>query len=802
MRFRRFLSGLLTAALVVGLLVLPPASAAGTSGFTDIADARTADAAEMLRLLGVVDGTGGTSFKPGGTLTRAEFCKMTVEIMGRGDEEPAQRSRTIFTDVGPTYWARGYVNLASSITIGGGTGEDASAGTRLIMGVGDGTFQPNRAITYGEAVTILMRVLGYSDGDVATGTNWYDGYVGLGQSSGLADGLTISGGDNITRGQAAILFYNLLFTESKGGDQIYLTTLGGSLENNAIILSTNATADDGTTGSVLTTSGTYKTDRATFDETLNGTRGQLVLDKEKKLLAVLPEEGSTLRSVTVMGTPEANAIPVLGDETISVTLQTPVYKSDSQSADTYENVWTSLRSGTPLKLCFNGSGQLDYIYMSAGGAVVSDDNVLVAKNKPSGTSNPFASLSDGKTPQIFKNGIPADLTDLRQYDVGTYDAGSNTLFVSDLKLTGLYENAYPNSNAPSTVTVMGAEFSVLPSAIPDLAQFKVGDRMTLLLTTTGQVAGAVSTDVAKSNAVGVAKVTAGGEGSDGTAEITLLDGLITLKGSTTGSEKLNGYLVTVSSGRRGYLTLSRVNGKGASGILNLTTGRVGTKALSEGARFFEQVGNGELVEIERSDITVDTVPANKITYVGYDWAGRVDKLVLDDVTGDRYDYGMIYYRPAGPQDVEDAVPDPDTGKVPQTYQNGEIRVTNGSGQQSYVVGSVEGAKSGRYGGIAGSLDTLNGKHRLAGYVPLTSADGIRRSQIDTSTMVLTTNEMVLPISSQVQIYSEATGGWYTVSKDASAKDNLERALAFSNDMTVYYDRTPGEGGKVRIIVLE
>ena len=802
MRFRRFLSGLLSAALVVGLLVLPPASAAGTSGFTDIADARTADAAEMLRLLGVVDGTGGTSFKPGGTLTRAEFCKMTVEIMGRGDEEPAQRSRTIFTDVGPTYWARGYVNLASSITIGGGTGEDASAGTRLIMGVGDGTFQPNRAITYGEAVTILMRVLGYSDGDVATGTNWYDGYVGLGQSSGLADGLTISGGDNITRGQAAILFYNLLFTESKGGDQIYLTTLGGSLENNAIILSTNATADDGTTGSVLTTSGTYKTDRATFDETLNGTRGQLVLDKEKKLLAVLPEEGSTLRSVTVMGTPEANAIPVLGDETISVTLQTPVYKSDSQSADTYENVWTSLRSGTPLKLCFNGSGQLDYIYMSAGGAVVSDDNVLVAKNKPSGTSNPFASLSDGKTPQIFKNGIPADLTDLRQYDVGTYDAGSNTLFVSDLKLTGLYENAYPNSNAPSTVTVMGAELNVLPSAIPDLAQFKVGDRMTLLLTTTGQVAGAVSTDVAKSNAVGVAKVTAGGEGSDGTAEITLLDGLITLKGSTTGSEKLNGYLVTVSSGRRGYLTLSRVNGKGASGILNLTTGRVGTKALSEGARFFEQVGNGELVEIERSDITVDTVPANKITYVGYDWAGRVDKLVLDDVTGDRYDYGMIYYRPAGPQDVEDAVPDPDTGKVPQTYQNGEIRVTNGSGQQSYVVGSVEGAKSGRYGGIAGSLDTLNGKHRLAGYVPLTSADGIRRSQIDTSTMVLTTNEMVLPISSQVQIYSEATGGWYTVSKDASAKDNLERALAFSNDMTVYYDRTPGEGGKVRIIVLE
>ena len=800
MRFRRFLSGLLTAALVVGLLVLPQATAAGGSGFTDIADAHTADAAEMLRLLGVVDGTGGTSFNPGGTLSRAEFCKMTVEIMGRGDEEPAQRSRTIFTDVGPTFWARGYVNLASSITIGGGTGEDASAGTRLIMGVGDGTFQPNRAITYGEAVTILMRVLGYSDGDVATGANWYDGYVGLAQSSGLADGLTISGGANLTRGQAAILFYNLLFTESKGGDQIYLTTLGGSLEDNAIILSTNATADDGTTGSVLTTSGTYKTDRATFDETLNGTRGQLVLDKEKKLLAVLPEEGATIRSVTVMGTPEANAIPVLGDETISVTLQTPVYKSDSQSADTYEHVWTSLRSGTPLKLCFNGSGQLEYIYMSAGGAAAGDDNVLVAKNKPNGTTNPFASLSGGKTPQIYKNGIPADLTDLRQYDVGTYDAGSNTLFVSDAKLTGLYENAYPNSNAPSTVTVLGAEFTVLPSAIPDLAQFKVGDRMTLLLTTTGQVAGAVPTDVAKSNTVGVARVTAGADGADGTAEITLLDGLITLKGSTTASEKLNGYLVTVSSGRRGYLSLNRVNGKGANGVLNLTTDRVGTRQLSPGARFFEQVGNSALTEIDREDIALDIVPANKITYVGYDWAGRVDKLVLDDVTGDRYQYGDLYYQAAGMQETDNG-----DGTASSTYQNGTIRVVNGStgpGGVSCVVGTVPEAQGKRIGGIVQSLDTLNGQSRLAGFMPLTSADGIRRSQIDTATMTLTTNEMVLPISEQVQIYSEATGGWYAVNGETTAKENLELALAFSNDMTVYYDRTPGEGGKVRIIVLE
>ena len=42
---------------------------------------------------------------------------------------------------------------------------------------------------------------------------------------------------------------------------------------------------------------------------------------------------------------------------------------------------------------------------------------------------------------------------------------------------------------------------------------------------------------------------------------------------------------------------------------------MGTKELSAGARFFEQVSNGRLVEIDRSDITITSIPANKITYV-------------------------------------------------------------------------------------------------------------------------------------------------------------------------------------------
>lgn len=786
MRVKRFISGLLAAVMLAGLVTLAPATAAANPGFTDIQDSAVANAAETLRVLGVVDGTGGSTFNPNGTLTRAEFCKMAVEILGRGGEEPAQRNRTIFTDVGPEHWARGYVNLAASITIGGGGGgENAPAGTRLIMGVGDGSFQPNRAITYGEAVTMLMRVLGYGDQDVASGSNWYDGYVGLAGSSGLADGLSISGASTLTRGQAAILFYNLLFTNPKDSDSPYLTSLGGSLEDNVIVLSTDATAEDGTTGSVLTTSGTYKTDRAAFSNELCGTRGRIVLDKNKKLLAILPEESATFRSVTVMGSPEANAIPVVGGDKIAVTLTTPVYRSDKAEATTYEKEWTGLRTGTSLVLAFNGSGKLDYIYIPSGKAVAGDDNVMVVKNKPTGTSNPFTVITGGKSPTIYKNGAPAQVSDIRQYDVGTYDKTSNTLFISDLKLSGLYEDAYPNTAAPSTIKIMGVTLDVLPSAVSDLAAFDVGDKVTLLLTTTGQVAGAVAPSVAQSNAVGVAQV----ESKD-SVSIELLDGLLTLTGKTTlndtAAEQLNGRLVTVSSYKKGYLSLNQVTGSGAPSALNMETGKMGSKELSPSVRFFEQVGNGALVEIERSDITMTTIPATKIPYVGYDWAGRADKVVLNDVTGDRYIYGEIFYRRATPEDDV-------------TYDT--IKVRNSSGEQDFVTYYMDGIRSGGMGGVAPSMDKLGGQTRLASFMPLQTVKGVNRSQFDLDTMTLTTNFLIIPVADNVECYNKATGEWYEV-KDGDGKEGLKLALAFSNNLTVYYDRSPEEGGKVRVVVAE
>ena len=57
---------------------------------------------------------------------------------------------------------------------------------------------------------------------------------------------------------------------------------------------------------------------------------------------------------------------------------------------------------------------------------------------------------------------------------------------------------------------------------------------------------------------------------------------------------------------------------------------------------------------------------------------------------------------------------------------------------------------------------------------------------------VTTRDMVLPIAGNVICYNKTTKSWFT---------SLDEARAYSDTLTVYYDRAPQEGGKVRLVVV-
>lgn len=797
MKLKRLIATLLVVATLCGLTAVVPASAASgrASAFTDISDPQVAGAAEILRLLGVVNGTGGSSFNPSGTLTRAEFCKMAVEVMGKGNEAAAQANRTIFKDVKGGNWASGYINLAASTPIGA-AGEEGGSSDMLMMGKGDATFGPGDVITFAQAVTVMMRILGYGAKDIATGSSWYGGYLATANTIGLTEGVSLSWDSPITRGQTAILFENMLYTKPNGGKDPYLTTLGGKILDEAIILSVDATTADNTTGAIQTIAGetvsVYKTDHVPFDASLCGVRAKLVLDKEEKVIAITPSTSGSQRTVTVVA-PEINYLTVSGGEKLDVPTETPVYQDGAMKL--YKDIYINLKAGVQVNFHYSATGKLEYLFIPTA-----DTAETAAVAKATGSGNPFSSLVGGDTGyRIVKNGVTASIADIRQYDVATYDKTTKTLQVSDLRLTGVYENVSPSPATPLSVTVLGATLPVLSSAYEDLARFKIGDIVTLLLTADGQVAGAVSSSEAKSTTVGVVKM-------DGKyAVVTPLMDLrgpdgekITLKGETnlsdTSAAKMQGQLVTVSSSKVNQITLSRLSGSGASGTLDVNKRTLGGEALADNVYLYERVGNGAPASITFSQLTRATVPSSKISYVGKDYAGRINIIVFDDVTGDQYTYGIA-----------------ETGEVSggsfgeETIVNASVKVNSG-GTDSEMLITGANIKNGSFIGIAASLDTVNkSNHKLANWVELKSVSGVSRADFElngvtpgkdnptTPIGTVTTSNKIIPIAGNVACYNRTTKKWFA---------SLDEARAYSNSLTIYYDRTPEEGGKVRLIVVE
>ena len=640
------------------------------------------------------------------------------------------------------------------------------------MGVGDGSFQPDRVITCGEAVTILMRVLGYGDGDVAGGLNWYDGYMGLASSAGLLDKLNLTGASTISRGQAAILFYNLLFAKTKGSDSLYLTGLGCKVEDGGILLDVNATLA-GSNTAVKTTTGEYKTDRAGLDESLEGMQGDVVLDKNGKLLAFQPKENITSRVVNVAEW-EATWIRLLDGEQIQIQPDTRTFQSGEEK--TYKDVYQDGHPGDSMTIYYDINGKIDYLFLPSTSFT---GKAMVARNQPSG--NPFTELTNGDSNyKIYKNGMPATVGDIRQYDVATYDSASKILYISDLKLTGIYENVSPSPKAPVSITVLGRAFDVLPEATNDLQNFKIGDMMTLLLTNDGKVAGVVTTAAAKGNTVGYVKEI---NTEDGEATVQLLDSVLgEVEGKTSyrkdSATKMMGELVTVSS-------------NGVTGKLDVAARTLGGTPLADNVAVYEKVGSSKLQPVKYSQITAVSVPASKILYASKDYAGRYNVLVLNDVTGDLYTYGFMS---KGTWKTDSSL-----GEI---VNSTVIVTTSGKdeGTKLELVGGVEVPRN-AVGGVVASLNTLkDGPAKIAGYVFLKELDGVHRSAFDMKAKTVTTTDMVLPISDNVVCYNKTTGKWFAEHEEAM--DNLNAARAFSDNITIYYDRTPEDGGKVRMVVVQ
>ena len=153
----------------------------------------------LLNGLKIMEGDGSGNYRLDDYVSRAEFAKLVVSASSAKDTVATGLKISPYKDVKYTDWFAPYVHAA----VNGG----------LCEGYIDGTFHPNDNVTYEEAVTMVLRALGYTDEDF--GVSWPYGQIGMAQNLEITKQVNSSIGEPLTRGQVARMLYNALDTKQK-----------------------------------------------------------------------------------------------------------------------------------------------------------------------------------------------------------------------------------------------------------------------------------------------------------------------------------------------------------------------------------------------------------------------------------------------------------------------------------------------------------------------------------------------------------------------------------------------------------
>ena len=645
---KRILTWLLAISMLGSLLTVP-AGAAAVTKFSDVSDSYTATAVESLRLMGVLDGYGDGTFRPDTVLNRAQFCKMAVYAMDGSGELGRYSTVTIFPDVKPSHWASAYINMA--------------ARKGIISGFADGKFKPGQTVTAGQAVTILMRGLGYKDEDM--GGVWPQSYMAEAQTNGLLTSTGITPAyAGLTRAQAARLFLNLFEAKHGKGDALFSYKVGEEVY---------LTAVDGGKGTMTAGGKSYTMAHPVASTSLIGSKGKAVLNSAGEILTFLPITGS------------------------------------------------------------NGVSNAAVI-ISANGSVAGLD-----------------SLAGSTSYNIYKNGSPATAADLKRYDVATYASATNSIIISDTRVSTYYEDCKPSPSNPATITVLGGkELNVLPTAADSLSKLKPGKQIVLLLTADGQVAGAE--DANNTGARGNAMAVVSEKG-----DVQLVCGGALLNIGT--ASEYAGQVVSVYADKSG-LKLNKISG-GVGGDLLPKEGTLGGRKLADNVMLFD---GGR--QIALSELSQTGVNSGRISYARTNWAGQVDLIVLNNgLAGD-----MIFGRA-----IVDSKYDPTTGKE----TNRTITVVCSDTEKYGPINSGNIVNTGAFVAV---------KLNKAGTM-FTSFDVMSKlSNVSSSAWIGKTavnfGSRTYEVPANVQCYNADTGKWMT----------LDDAKAYGGTMNLYV-----YAGVVRIV---
>ena len=261
-----------------------------------------------------------------------------------------------------------------------------------------------------------------------------------------------------------------------------------------------------------------------------------------------------------------------------------------------------------------------------------------------GTQLPFAPVS------VYRNDKVSDSAELNQYDVYYYSESLQTVWIYTRRAAGRITAVSPSASAPTAVTVAGVNYTLgsaaVASKLSSLNGGGVGEVVTLLLGMDNEVADVVTGEEADSVFYGVVQTATRSLIEDNGADVLQKVSVLCTDGvarTVNVDKSLNypaGWLVEIRVTPEGE-SVSAIGSKSVSGTVNENATALGSYALADDVQILDTTSEGVAGTVRPSRLSGTRLTSLDVRYYTLNAKGEIDRLILNDVTGDLWTYGVL-----------------------------------------------------------------------------------------------------------------------------------------------------------------
>ncbi len=299
----------------------------------------------------------------------------------------------------------------------------------------------------------------------------------------------------------------------------------------------------------------------------------------------------------------------------------------------------------------NADGQL---YADTLGITITDGRADVSSILMGNLKGPFVASEGTQLPftptAIYRNEEVSASAELNQYDVYYYNENTQTVWIYTKKAAGRITAVGPSASAPTTVTVAGTEYTIgtssAASVLSSLNGGGVGQVVTLLLGMDDEVVRVLTGEQADQVFYGVVQTSSRSliedNGADVLQSVTVAcsDGVTRTVNVDKDLNFPAGWLVQITVDENGE-SVESIEEKSTSGTFNDTATALGSMTLANNVEILDTTAEGVAGTIRPSRLAGVTLKGDDVRYYTTNEQGEIDRLILDDVTGDLWTYGVL-----------------------------------------------------------------------------------------------------------------------------------------------------------------